>query len=157
ALAVVAGDVRDPPAGTKVPARVRRAVLRGLSVGKTERHPSMHALLAALAPRSRTRLLVVGGGVTVAGAAPATAGAAAPTARSTGPTCTGIEQQLAGTWDGARRDAVRTAFAATGAPAAPGYAEAVIRKLDAYAAQWVEGAVDVCQTSEVRHAQSPEV
>ncbi|MFP2929901.1 protein kinase domain-containing protein, partial [Pyxidicoccus sp. 3LG] len=53
ARAALEGRVRPAVPGTKVPAWVRRAVLRGLKPRPEERYPSMEPLLAALAPPPR--------------------------------------------------------------------------------------------------------
>jgi predicted Ser/Thr protein kinase len=46
---VLAGNVRPPPTGTRVPGWVRDILLRGLSVDPDRRFPSMEALLSELA------------------------------------------------------------------------------------------------------------
>lgn len=46
--AAVRGPVRPPPANSKVPVELHRALLRGLSVDPKNRFPTMNALLAAL-------------------------------------------------------------------------------------------------------------
>ncbi len=48
-----AGRVREAPRGTRVPAAVRRALLRGLGVSREERPASMHEMLALLARAER--------------------------------------------------------------------------------------------------------
>jgi serine/threonine protein kinase len=48
AAAVLAGALRPPPRGARVPARLRRAVERGLATAPESRHPSMAALLGEL-------------------------------------------------------------------------------------------------------------
>ena len=60
------GDILPPPAGSKVPAWLHAAVLRGLAVDPGQRWPSMRALLAELArdritARRRTLSLALGG------------------------------------------------------------------------------------------------
>jgi serine/threonine protein kinase len=50
------GDrARPPPEGTKIPAAVGRAVLRGLERERTRRFPSMGSLIAELSPAPRRR------------------------------------------------------------------------------------------------------
>src|SRR5213076_1289088 len=53
--AVLDGARREPPAGSRVPGWIRRALERGLAVAPADRWPSMHALLAALSPERRRR------------------------------------------------------------------------------------------------------
>ncbi|HJL38143.1 MAG TPA: serine/threonine-protein kinase, partial [Polyangiaceae bacterium LLY-WYZ-15_(1-7)] len=62
ALATLQGNVRPPPAEPPVPARLRKILLRGLSVEPEARWPSMRALLEALRrerlrPQRRRRAL----------------------------------------------------------------------------------------------------
>ncbi|MEO8550016.1 MAG: hypothetical protein ABI678_08580, partial [Kofleriaceae bacterium] len=59
--AVIEGRLEKPPAGAKVPAWLRRIVLRGLATKKAERYPSMDALLADLTrpPKKRGKTLVL--------------------------------------------------------------------------------------------------
>ena len=71
---VINGVMKSPPSTAKVPARLRKILLRGLATNAEDRYPSMAALLADLTaqPRSNKTLLVV-----VAGALVVAAGAAA--------------------------------------------------------------------------------
>lgn len=70
--AVIEGRLQKPPPGARVPARLRKILLRGLSTKREQRYPSMDAMLADLArPASRPlRKLAIatGVGVIVAGA-----------------------------------------------------------------------------------------
>jgi hypothetical protein len=55
------GPVPDPPAGTRVPRRIRRLLLRGLRADPDGRHPSMTALCDALSREPvRVRLWIAG-------------------------------------------------------------------------------------------------
>jgi hypothetical protein len=56
ARATRAGKIDEPPDGAGVPAWIRRTVARGLSSAPSERHPSMEALLQALAKDPARRL-----------------------------------------------------------------------------------------------------
>ncbi len=68
--AIIHGRVAAPPPGLSVPGALRAAVLRGLSVKREDRHPSMDALLRELAavpggiearrPRRRRPAVVIG-------------------------------------------------------------------------------------------------
>ena len=61
---VVQGNVRDAPAGSKVPLWVRRVLLRGLQPRAKDRWPSMEALIEALGkdPNVQRRKWARGGG-----------------------------------------------------------------------------------------------
>jgi hypothetical protein len=70
--AVLAGRMQKPPRGNRVPARLRKILLRGLSTDRERRYPSMNAMLAELATPPRRPLrkvaIAIGAGVLVAGA-----------------------------------------------------------------------------------------
>ncbi|MBK7824773.1 serine/threonine-protein kinase [Nannocystis sp.] len=142
---VLRGLVREPPRDHKVPAWLRRAVLRGLSAAPEDRYPGLLPLLAELArdhdaPRRRGLLaaaalvlvLAVGWGFVAA------AGAA-------GQRCRGGAVQLAGTWDSARADQLSAAFAATARPYAVATGQRVRVLLDARAAAWAGLHVAACE------------
>ncbi|MCY1071510.1 serine/threonine-protein kinase [Nannocystis sp. RBIL2] len=138
------GAVAPPPAGTPVPARVYRAIRRGLSLAPEDRFPSMTALLAALehdpgAAHRRLAALAVTAVVTAAaGFAAASSGGSAPQR------CPDASAELAGVWDGERAQAVRTGLSAIGSPAAADALTTVLRRIDAYAAAWVEMRNEAC-------------
>jgi eukaryotic-like serine/threonine-protein kinase len=71
--------------------------------------------------------------------------------------CRGAERELAGVWDGARKDAVRAAFAKTGKPFAADAFTSVAAALDGYAARWVAMHTDSCEATRVRGTQSAEL
>ena len=59
---VINGVMKPPPKPAKVPARLRKILLRGLSTNAADRYPSMDALLAELVatpPRSGKRIAIV--------------------------------------------------------------------------------------------------
>src|SRR5262249_28660852 len=69
---IVAGRRVDPSLGerTKIPARVRQALLRGLEADATRRWPSMESLLRELGRQpGLRRWLLLGGGMMLASAA----------------------------------------------------------------------------------------
>jgi hypothetical protein len=70
--AVIEGRIQKPPRDHRVPARLRKILLRGLSTKRERRYPSMNAMLAELAvPPSRPfrkLAIAIGAGVLVAGA-----------------------------------------------------------------------------------------
>jgi tetratricopeptide (TPR) repeat protein len=153
AAAVVAGRMREPPADAKVPARLRRIVLRGLRVDPDARYPSMEALLRDLErdPRAaRRRWIATAIAMTIVAA-----GTIGWTARPAAtPVCRGADRKLAGLWDPARKLQVRAAFAATGAPYADDAWRAVEHRLDRYAASWVAASTEACEDTRVRGTQS---
>ncbi|HUJ57986.1 MAG TPA: tetratricopeptide repeat protein [Kofleriaceae bacterium] len=144
-----------PPADSRVPARLQRAVLRAIAPEPAARFPSMDALLAELAidlARPRRRALGVAAAVLSLGGAVAAGFALSSRGASTEP-CTGIEHRLAGRWDDAVRSATRTAYLATKLPFAADAYAGVARALDAYSKDWTDAAVDACRATRVRREQ----
>jgi tetratricopeptide (TPR) repeat protein len=153
---VAAGAVREAPRGSRVPARVRRVLLRGLSVRPEARYPSMDALLADLArDPARTRRWALAGAAVVA-----LVGAAAVSgwsARARAPVCEGGDAKLAGVWDAARREEVHRAFGATGLPYAESSFQGAARALDGWTRAWSAMHRDACLATRVRGEQSEDL
>jgi tetratricopeptide (TPR) repeat protein len=149
AAAMRARRIADPPADRGVPGYVRAAVLRGLAIDPTTRHPSMDALLAALdrAP-GRRRWIAITAAVGALGAA-ATAAALVVAGADPAP-CGGGEAELAAVWNPAQAGAIRAAFAAVGPAYAADTAGAVIAELDRHGAAWVAGQRRACEDTRVR-------
>ncbi|HEY0483314.1 MAG TPA: tetratricopeptide repeat-containing protein kinase family protein, partial [Kofleriaceae bacterium] len=84
-VAISLGQRRPPPPVPRVPARVRAALERGLSVDPAERFPTMAALLDAIRPARRRwrRWGLAAAGVAIAGAA----AAVVLWGRAAGPAC----------------------------------------------------------------------
>jgi serine/threonine protein kinase len=101
---VVNGAIEPIPDGSRVPARLRAAILRGLSVDPSERWPDMPTLLAeldrALDPGRRRRRLGWAAGVV---AVIVSVGVTAGILRSEPTLCVFDRSALAGTWDDGRR------------------------------------------------------
>jgi serine/threonine protein kinase len=138
--AVLKGAVREPRPGRDVPAGIRQALLRGLSVDPNDRWPTMKALLAEL----ENDRLVAGRDRFVAGAA----------------------AKLADVWEAPARGPVadtrckaetRRAFLATGKPYAANAFETVCRLLDDYALAWSDVYIEACEATHLRGEQSPEI
>ena len=151
ARSVVRGQVREPPRG-RVPARIRRVVMRGLSVDPAKRFDDLDALLAALARAERPF------GVP-SWVAPAVVGASvvavvlALGARETTP-CEGAEAHMQQAWSDSAKPSVAESFAATGLVYAESTAELVSAALDDYARAWTEAHAEACRATRVRGEQS---
>ncbi|MBZ4420644.1 serine/threonine-protein kinase [Myxococcus sp. RHSTA-1-4] len=149
------GEPPPAPRDVRVPMRVRRALLRGLSLEPRERHPSMDALLQELAQAvgvSRTRRLGIAG---LALAVLAGVGLVPYVREHHEARACAEAASLEGLWDGARQDAAARAFAAVSKPFA---AEAWTRAgplLDAYAGAWASEVRGNCEATRVR-AEQPE-
>ena len=153
ARAAQQGELRAVPRNSRVPARIQRALIRGLSADPAKRFPSLEALLAELSgPPRRIRyaaaLLVVLGAIT--------AGTFALRSQRA-QVCRGPAFELAGTWDPAKRDEVSRAFAATGMGYAAIEATGVAQILDRYASAWSAMRVEACEATHVRKEQSAEL
>jgi tetratricopeptide (TPR) repeat protein len=159
---VLGGKLRPPPAGTRVPAWLRRVLLRGLSRDPAARWESMGALLAALErdPRARRRRALVGAGAVALMVGLAVAGHRIGTGERT--VCTGGGARLAGIWEPAgavseRKQAIHRAFVATGVPYAEQAFAVAARLLDDYAGRWSALYKDACEATHLRGEQSAEV
>ncbi|HEY7213302.1 MAG TPA: serine/threonine-protein kinase, partial [Thermoanaerobaculia bacterium] len=151
--AVKSGMIKEPPAGSRVPARLRTVLLRGLRSDPDQRHPAMEDLLHDLErdPAAvRRRWLAAAAVVLVAGALFSSLGYfQARRARL----CSGAEEKMAAVWD-RRKPAIRAAFLATGVPFAPEAWRRAETALDSYARSWMEMRRDACEATRLRGEQS---
>ena len=161
--AVLLASVPDEPRERRVPAWLRRILLRGMSRDPQQRFTDMPALLAELAhDRDRRRLLI---GLGLASLVVLTAGALAyrwyllgsyeaqQSARQG--VCAGAARNLEGVWDAARRTEVAAAIRGTRLAYADDTWQRVAGRLDDYAAAWVAQHGDACQATYLRGEQSP--
>jgi tetratricopeptide (TPR) repeat protein/tRNA A-37 threonylcarbamoyl transferase component Bud32 len=162
-----AGRVHDAPAHTKVPAWVRRILLKGLRPRPEERYPTMRELLDTLGRDpaiARRRWLIAGTIVMAAGALVLGVQRASDSKRAfcaAGPDKLGAAWELPGrggsATTGPRHAALSKAFLATGKPYATDAIRSVTKFLDAYAGTWVGLYKDACEATHVRGEQSEEV
>jgi eukaryotic-like serine/threonine-protein kinase len=133
---------RATAATAAVPARVRRAVLRGLAEDPDARLPDMRALLDAIAPRSGARGFAVVGAMATLFAA----GVVAVLAPVRGDGCTRAAEQITELWQ-ARAPEVERAFATTGV----GYAADAFARVDGamrgHADRWGAHAIASCDAA----------
>jgi predicted Ser/Thr protein kinase len=155
--AVLAGEPRPAPSSSRVPARLRAILLRGLSVVPGKRFPDMDTLLAALDQvvarhTNVSRVLAIGaaaGAVTFAltfGVGWQMRGTRAASR------CAAPSGKLSAAWpaapDGARRAQVRAAFQAANVPDARERFERASQALDTYAAAWAGMSRQICESAE---------
>jgi serine/threonine protein kinase/tetratricopeptide (TPR) repeat protein len=163
---VVAGEVREAPAESKVPSWIRRVILRGLRPNREDRYASMEDLLAALerdpARRARVRWAA---GAAVGALLTGLLGGLAALGGVQQTRCRGADGRWAGVWDlprdraglSPRKQAIQAAFLATGKGYAADSFAQVRRFLDDYVVAWNEMHRDACEASNVRGEQSAEV
>ncbi|HEX8703027.1 MAG TPA: serine/threonine-protein kinase [Myxococcaceae bacterium] len=146
--------LRLPPARTRVPAWLRRVVLRGLSADPQGRFASMEALLEALRddPGVRRRRWALGAGVL--GLVLAVAAGMHLVGERRSQLCKGAERKLEHLWDGPVRKEAEAAFLATGKPHAANAWKTVATGLDRYTAEWTGAHVEACEATRVRGEQS---
>ncbi|MDQ3298847.1 MAG: serine/threonine protein kinase, partial [Myxococcota bacterium] len=150
---VLAG-LADMPRTRRIPARVRRAIVRGLAVDPETRFPTMDALLAALAPRRRSvmvgvALATVGAWGVVATTLLASDDTARPPAL-----CQTAGTEVQAVWNPEQRAVLATAFENTGAPGAAATSTAVAARLDDFAQAWSAMHVASCKATHVQGTQS---
>ncbi|PRQ09227.1 serine/threonine-protein kinase [Enhygromyxa salina] len=151
ARAVLRGELQPPPPTAKVPGWIAKVVTRGLAVDPAQRHPSMRALLDALArdPGQRYRRAGLGGAMLVALASAVWLGGVLQ--RGEPPTdpkpCANMDVELRGVWDVTRRIEVDEAILATQLSYANQTSQRVTAGLDAYTSAWVAARVEACEAT----------
>lgn len=156
AARVLRGELEEPPREADVPSRIRKVLVRGLSVEPKGRYRDMRSLLEDLARdpvRQHGRwlvaaLFVLGGG----GAAAAYLGLLGGSSP-----CRGAEDRFETVWNDDDRERVRTAFLGTGVSYAKTAWTGVESKLDAYQRSWALMYRDACEATHVRHEQSTDM
>ncbi|HXU06602.1 MAG TPA: serine/threonine-protein kinase [Polyangia bacterium] len=154
---VLAGKPRPASLASRVPARLRAVLLRGLSVVPGKRFPSMDTLLAALEQAS-TRRMTIARVLAVGAAVGAVAfgltfglGWRLRVTRATA-RCGGPSEKLAAAWptaaDAPRRNQIRTAFLAANVPDARERFERTSQSLDTYATAWTAMHGQICEAAE---------
>jgi eukaryotic-like serine/threonine-protein kinase len=152
AHAVTNGEVQPFPAKSPVPARIRRALLRGLSARADDRFATIDELLRELTPPSRRRPLLLaaaGAGLVALGAIASNLGGA----RAPEDPCTNAAEVLDPTWSDTRRAAVQASLANEHALDEAAGARAIVL-VDDFAARWRAVALDACRLNKVTASQS---
>ncbi|HSF40994.1 MAG TPA: serine/threonine-protein kinase [Thermoanaerobaculia bacterium] len=151
------GEVREVPAGSRVPDRIRQALLRGLSADPALRYPALEELLDHLARNpeaARRRWLAAGAAVLAVGGVFAGLGYLQA---QRGQLCSGGEAKLAPVWNAERKEAGRQAFLATGLPYAPESWNRAEKALDTYLGGWAAMHRDACEATRLRGEQSEDL
>ncbi len=152
---VTEGNVREAPRGSRVPGRLRRILLRGLSIDPDRRYPGLRALLADLdramaAPRRRLALA----GAAVLGTGAVAFGLFGPRAGADDP-CASADQPAASLWNEAARDKLQRAFTSAGVADAAGVFGRIDAAMKGRVARIRAMRRDACVATAVDHQESP--
>jgi hypothetical protein len=143
--------VRPAPAGRRVPAALRRALVRGLAADPEARWPSMQALIAALdsvlARRRRVLYALAGLGAATA-IAVATFAATRSTASAPIDRCADEAARVDRTWGADARARVSRGLLATGKPYAQVAASRVTDAIDRWSVQWRDVRTSSCHDAD---------
>ncbi|MDQ3339527.1 MAG: serine/threonine-protein kinase [Myxococcota bacterium] len=151
---VTDGNVRDAPAQSEVPPRVREALRRGLRKVPSERWDEIDDLLAELeieTPRKRKLLLLAAVPIVIAAGVGMYLFAAGDKPVET--SCPTAESKLTGVWDKKRREETRRAITEA-APFGADVASRTVSALDVYAEKWSTAWNEACAAN-TRGEQSP--
>ncbi|MGE0870451.1 MAG: tetratricopeptide repeat protein [Kofleriaceae bacterium] len=152
-LAAMTAPLRMP-AAPRIPARVRRALERGLASEPAQRFGSMTALLDAMTPRSAVARWVAAGAAVGAVAAVLVAGwVRSP---SLGERCLELDPQAAQVFGPGRQREIEAAFLETRSPSAAAAANAVGRWVASYGQRWRAASTAVCRDA-VDQRVSPQI
>jgi eukaryotic-like serine/threonine-protein kinase len=141
-MRVCAGERRAIPRGRRLPARVRRALERGLAIDPDARHPTMDVLLEQLGG-SRTRAVTI---AAVVAAGLAGGAVAAFASLHDAAQCSGASRPIEATWNPARAEQLHAQLRAAELPWAEQSASAVVRTLDEAASRWAISAEQSCES-----------
>jgi serine/threonine protein kinase/tetratricopeptide (TPR) repeat protein len=143
----IARGPRPPPANRRVPASLRRIVIRGLAADASDRWPTMDALLVALrSVLSRRRRIVL---ISVSPAIVALVVSALLIARRAPiDRCAEDAARIENVWGAFDRQRVDRALRATGAAYASVASERATASLDRWATAWREAVASACRDSE---------
>ncbi len=151
---ILAGRVKPPPAGAKVPRGVRAVLLRALKTKPEERFSSMGEMLGDLERRTAARRTALAAGAALACVATVAGVVALRPARPT--LCTGADKEIAAVYGPDARDRIESAIVGSGNPRARDVWDRARPRLDDYAAGWASMRTESCVATRVRGVQSDE-
>jgi tetratricopeptide (TPR) repeat protein/predicted Ser/Thr protein kinase len=147
--------IQEPPRDSKVPAWIRQAVMRGLSVSPGERFPSMKELLEALSQETRlTRRRRWAGVAAVSAVGLSLVGGAV---YQSSQVCAGAGELMEEVWSPEARQKLEASFLATGRPFAGDMVPRVLAVLDGYASAWTQQRTEACEATRLRGVQTEEL
>ncbi len=152
---VLHGRVRPPKRGVRVPAFLRRALLRGLSRSMADRYESMDALLADLTRdrARRVRAVVAVASLCILAIATGTFVQRAAAARDAR-VCSGAGPLVLEVWNPEAQSAIGAAFHASGVRFADEAWNKAREGLTAYSERWATAHRDACEATRVRGGQT---
>ena len=156
-LSVLGGKVDAMTGRNDVPVRVRRVILRGLSVDPDHRFPNMDELLLALNAdpglrrRRRVGLALLAGGVA------GVMGLVGIEVFGGSPPCEGADRHVAEVYNASVRAEIEAAFLATGQPFAGRVLASTLQGLDRWSGRWGELRREACELTYVHHEQSTDL
>ncbi len=150
--------IREPPSQPRVPARLRRAVMRGLALDPAQRFPGMEPLLAEiLAVLHPPSMQVAMAAAALAVVVVAGGSAWAYRDRSKTQLCSGGSAEIASVWNPRVAGAVQGAFAAVAPERGPELSRPLTATLDGYAGRWVQAHREACEATRIRGEQTEAV
>ena len=150
--AILRGKITEPPSDRAVSNRIRKVLLRGLSVRPEDRHPGLDELLDQLRPRSSRAQTWFLGGLAAISVAAATGWGV----HVYGPGASKCQRPTWPVW-AEHRDAVQATFSGTKLPYADDAFADVDTAIANYVASWQDMHVDACEATQVRGEQSAEL
>jgi tetratricopeptide (TPR) repeat protein/tRNA A-37 threonylcarbamoyl transferase component Bud32 len=153
---VLEGLMREPPK-SDVPPWVFALLVRGLQRDPQKRHPSMRALLEALAVDVDGRRRARWRAAAIATAGVAAVGGVWAVGMVGERPCREGPSKLASVWNDDEREAGRAAFGNAGVVGADAAWAAAAASIDAYAAQWIDTYGAACRATRVDGDQSSEL
>ncbi len=146
---VTSGTLTLPPAGSKVPAWLRRVLERGLRPRAEDRHADTRALLQALRADPTRRRWTAGVGAGSVAVVLAAWGVDTAVEQRAISACAAEGAAIEGDWNDASRAAIERAFLATGKPHATSTLAHTMPWLDRWAAAWRDAADQSCRAHEI--------
>jgi len=145
------------PAPARVPAAIRRVLLRGMAPEPAQRYASMDELLSALAaPARHRRRAIAAAGLAIGLAAAVGVGALAGHSDSSAP-CSGAAEHVHRIWDPGRRGAVEDVFLSAGLRDPVASFDRFARALDERSDSWIDERTRACRATRVLGEQSEAV
>ncbi len=147
--------IQEPPRDAKVPAWVRQAMMRGLSLDPAARFASMAELLSVLSQEHRwtkRRRWLAGAGTAAVGVA-----LVGGVLYQQSQVCAATGARMDEVWSPAARQQVEAAFLATGKPFARELSGKVTQVLDDYASAWKRQSTEACEATHVHGVQTEEL